>query len=80
MSNAIEQLSSAQAAVREAERLYTEQFLAVKKHHNGVYQPMWEEKKRREKVLTAAQDALKAVMVANQDLVDAIKGLKLKTK
>lgn len=78
--NPIEQLSIAQAAVREAEKAYAEQFLAVKKHHNEVYQPMWEEKKRREKTLLTAQDALKAIMAANQDLVDAIKGLKLKTK
>lgn len=80
MSNPIEELSLAQAAVREAERLFTEQFLLVKKHHNEVYQPMWEEKKRREKALLIAQDALKAVMAANQDLVDAIKSLKLKSK
>jgi uncharacterized hydantoinase/oxoprolinase family protein len=80
MSNPIELLSKAQAAVREAEKAYAEQFLAVKKHHNEVYQPMWEEKKRREKVLVDAQTELKAVMAANQDLVDAIKSLKLKTK
>lgn len=80
MSNAIQQLSDAQASVREAEKAYTEQFLLVKKHHNEVYQPMWEEKKRREKALVDAQATLKAVMAENQDLVDAIKGLKLKTK
>jgi len=80
MSNPIQLLSDAQAAVREAQKAYDEQFMLVKKHHNEVYQPMWEEKKRREKVLTEAQAALKKVMDANKDLVDAIKSLKLKSK
>lgn len=78
MSNAIEILSNAQKAVREAQQAYDEQFMLVKKHHNEVYQPMWEEKKRREKILSNAQAALKEVMDANKDLVDAIKSLKLK--
>lgn len=78
--NAIELISAAQTRVKEAETAYTKQFYLLKKHHNEVYQPMYEEKKRLAKVLEDEQKALSAILAENLALVEAIKGLKIKVK
>ena len=72
----IERLTAVQARVREANALEQDLAAQVKKLHNETYAPLCERKKLATREAEAARKELKALLDENQELVEAVKGLK----
>lgn len=69
-------LAAAQKRVRDASALESDLAAQVKKLHNETYAPLCERKKLATKEADAARKELKALLDENQELVEAVKGLR----
>lgn len=72
----IQLLTAAQARVKVASAEEARLAAEVKELHNTLYYPLCEQKKFATREADAARKALKELLAANSELVEAVRGLR----
>ena len=72
----LKDLAALQVRFNIAKKALDTQHALVKKHHNEVYMPMYEEKKRLKEEFEAIADELRAAVVDNAEIFELLKSIR----